>query len=164
MEYKKRIIFVKKIQFLACTTKLDCDLILNFMCLASSDKILLQIISSSNIFCLWIKYWGRRSILLTWVDLIISYNLALGITPQVQSRQRQSLSADEYHCPLCRQLANVLLPILPTGSEAPVLVVPQSDNLLCIKELGAILQQKPSKWVSLFSAIIRACLWYSIQY
>ena len=95
---------------------------------------------------------------------MIRYNLALGITPQVQSRQRQSLSADEYHCPLCRQLANVLLPILPTGSEAPVLVVPQSDNLLCIKELGGILQQKPSKWVSLFSAIITACLSYSIQY
>ena len=68
---------------------------------------------------------------------------------QSQSRNRQNLSADEYYCPLCRQLANVILPILPTGSDTPIIVVPPEQYEQCIKDIGAMLQQKP--------AIIRVC-------
>lgn len=73
---------------------------------------------------------------------------------QSQSRNRQNLSTDEYYCPLCRQLADVILPILPTGSDTPMIVVPPDDPLQCIKDIGAMLQQKPALWVSLISIIL----------
>ena len=66
---------------------------------------------------------------------------------QSQSRNRQNLSVDEYYCPLCRQLADVILPILPTGSDTPVIVVPPEQHVQCIKDIGAMLQQKPAIWV-----------------
>ncbi|XP_067935363.1 E3 ubiquitin-protein ligase UBR3-like [Watersipora subatra] len=66
----------------------------------------------------------------------------------VQSRQRQNLTGDEYHCPLCRQLANALLPILPTGSDLPVVVTAPDDTLQCLKDIGAMLNHKPFKWPS----------------
>ena len=68
---------------------------------------------------------------------------------QSQSRNRLNLSADEYYCPLCRQLADVIVPILPTASDTPVIVVPPEQHVQCIKDIGAMLQQKP--------AIIRVC-------
>ena len=77
---------------------------------------------------------------------------------QSQSRNRQNLSADEYYCPLCRQLADVILPILPTGSDTPVIVVPPEQHVQCIKDIGAMLQQKPAIWVCSCHVILYICI------